>query len=52
MRIDGEFAYVTYAVTAGTLYSVVDESNPDVFVRLGGRWYDELDDSLFAACQA
>jgi hypothetical protein len=42
--VDGDLADVTYAVThGGEPLGRVDSGEPDVYARVDGRWYDELD---------
>jgi hypothetical protein len=40
-RVSGSRAYLTYATTAPPIPRFVTKN--DLFVKLGGRWYDEVD---------
>ncbi len=44
VRVEGDQAYVTYIYEYdGQGVSTIDASAPDVFVKVGERWYDEID---------
>lgn len=42
--VEGDTAYATYILTyEGKDIYAVTENDPDIFIRLDGRWYDEVD---------
>lgn len=44
IRVSGSKAYLTYTVTyGGENVHVASEEDPDIFIRISGRWYDEVD---------
>jgi hypothetical protein len=44
VRVDGDRAYATYGYTyAGTPTAPVTARDPDVYVRINGTWYDDID---------
>jgi len=55
VRIDGDQARVSYVeLYDGQVVGTVGTSNPDLYVRIDGRWYDDVDThaacSFFLAC--
>lgn len=45
VRVDRDRAYVTYTyVRQGTPLASIDEADPDVYVKIKGVWYDDIDD--------
>jgi hypothetical protein len=44
VRVDGDRAYATYIYTYGaTPTAPVTAADPDVYVRINGKWYDDID---------
>ncbi len=44
VRVSGDKAYVTYTLTYdGETVQEVTDADPDVYARVDGRWYDEVD---------
>lgn len=44
VRVEGDTAYVTYAASVGaTPIGRATDANPDIYVRIDGQWYDEID---------
>ena len=51
VRIDGDRAFVTYiGKYDGQVIDTASDANPDVYVRIDGKWYDEVDSHAPFGC--
>jgi hypothetical protein len=51
VRIEGDHAFVTYiGKYDGRVIDTASDANPDVYVRIDGKWYDEVDSHAPFGC--
>ena len=47
VHVDGEWAYATYKlVQDGDVLGELTSTNPDIYLKVGGRWYDVAEDPM------